>query len=100
MGASRERTIVNAPAIDAWFSGLWPLLQPRPFRQVRRPLHDVIFEIGIRDLAFRSLYPPAHGNAGFMNRIGIARNQRMPPVEIAAFGHELIAAARRQPVEG
>ena len=67
---------------------------------MRRPLHDVIFEVGIRDLVFRSLYPPAHGNTGFMNRIGIARNQGMPPVEIAAFGHKLVAAARRQPIEG
>src|SRR5262249_15611590 len=35
-----------------------------------------------------------------MNGVGIARDQRMPPIEVAALGHEAVAAARRQPVKG
>src|SRR5258705_10355716 len=72
LGASRESIIAAASSFGARFSGLWALFEPSSLRQVRRPLHDVIFEIGVRDLVLRSLHPPAHGNAGFMNRIGIA----------------------------
>src|SRR6202140_4171558 len=102
MGASRESTIAIAQfyQTSAGFSGLWPLFETCPLWQVRRPLHDMIFEVSVRDLALRSLHPPAHGNAGFVNRIGIARNKRVPPVEIAALRHELVAATRRQPVQG
>src|SRR5258706_13780766 len=100
MGASRESIIAAASSIGAGFSGLWPLFEPSPLRQGRRPLHDMIFEIGVRDLVLRSLHPAAPRNAGLMNRIGIARNQGMPPVEIPALGHELVAPARRQPVCG
>src|SRR6476646_11136865 len=100
MGAARERTIGGGSSIGRRSSGLWPLFEARPLRQMRRPLHDVIFEIGVRDLVLRSLHPAAHGNAGFMNGVGIARNQGMPPVEIAALGHEPVAAARWQPVAG
>src|SRR5258707_8961062 len=72
MGASRESSIAAASSVGARFSGLWPLFETRPFWQVRRPLHDVIFEVGVRDLVLRSLHPPAHGDAGFVNSIGIA----------------------------
>src|SRR5437762_12513010 len=95
MGASRESTIATASSIGARFSGLWPLFDTRPFWQVRRPLHDMIFEVGVRDLVLRSLHPPPHGDAGFVNRIGIACNQGMPPVQIASVRYELVAAARR-----
>src|SRR6202012_6034878 len=80
------------------FSGFWPLFEPRPLRQQRRPLHDVILEIGIRDLVLGALHPSAHGNAGLMHGVGIARHQRMPPIEIAALGDQFVAAAWRQPV--
>src|ERR1700722_6875654 len=68
-----------------------PLLAPRALWQQRRPLHDVVFEIGVGDFVLGSLHPPAHGDAGFMHRVGIARNQRMPPIEVAALGHEPVA---------
>ncbi len=35
-----------------------------------------------------------------MNRVRVAGDQRMPPVQIAPFGNELVAAAWRQPVQG
>jgi len=81
-------------------SGSGPFFQSRPFRQQRRPLHDVILEVGVSDLGFSSLHPPAHGNAGFMHRIRIAGNQRMPPIEITALGDQLVTATGRQPVQG
>src|SRR5260370_16710013 len=85
MGASRESTIAAASSISARFSGLWPLFEPSPLPQARRPLHDVIFEIAVRDLVLRSLHPPAHRNARFMNPIGIARTQALPPLHSAPF---------------
>src|SRR5258708_23807665 len=98
MGASRESTIAAASSIGARSSGFWALFEPRPLRQVRRPLHDVIFEIGVRDLVLRSIHPPAHGNATIMNRIGIARNHGMTPINIPALWHHLVVATRLQPV--
>jgi len=35
-----------------------------------------------------------------MHGVGITRDQRMPPIEIAALGDQFVAAARRQPVQG
>ena len=81
-------------------SGLRALLQPRPLRQQDRPAHDMVLEIGVGDVVLGSLHPAAHGNAGLMNRVGIARYQRMPPIEVAPLGDEAVAAARRQPVQG
>src|SRR5215203_712013 len=81
-------------------SGFRPLLQPRPLRQQGRPLHDVVLEILIGDLVLGALHPAADGNPGFMHGIGITRNQRMPPVEIASLRDQLVTAARRQPVQG
>src|SRR5260370_559959 len=55
---------------------------------------------GGADLALGALSPPGHGDARFRHRSGIARNQGMPPIEIAALGDEPVTAARRQPVQG
>ena len=107
MGASRSATILAselpAERVSAECgvpSRLRPLLQPRPLGQERRPAHDVVLEIGLRDLVLGSLHPAADGNAGLMHRVGVARDQRMPPIEVASLGHQAVAAARRQPVEG
>src|ERR1700744_396291 len=59
----------------------------------------MIFEIFVGDLVFGSLYASAHGNAGLVNRIGVTRNQRMPPIEITTFRYQAITAAWRQPVQ-
>src|ERR1700686_595131 len=99
MGVSREGTIPTAPSIGV-VSGLWRLFEAGPLRQMRGPLHDVIFEVGVRDLVLRSLHPPAHGNPGLVNGVGIARNKRMPPIEIAALGYDLLAAIWLEPVQG
>ena len=72
MGASRESTIAAASSFGARFSGLWALFEPSSLRQVRRPLHDVIFEIGVGDFVLVALYPAPHRHPGFMNGIGIA----------------------------
>src|SRR5215510_3782932 len=79
---------------------LWRPLQLCPFRQQLWPLHNVVLQIVVGNLAFRALHAPTHGDASFMHGVGIARDQRMPPIEIAAFGDETIATARRQPAEG
>ena len=47
-----------------------------------------------------ALHPAAHGDAGLMHGVGIAGDQRVPPIEVASLGNELVAAARRQPVQG
>ena len=63
-------------------------------------MHNVVFEVGIGDLVLGALHPAAHGNAGFMHGVGITRDQRVPPIEIASLGNQLVAAAWRQPVQG
>ena len=50
---------------------------------------------GHRALAGRD--PPAHGDAGLMHGLRIAGDERMPPIEVAALGHEPIGAGGRQP---
>ena len=44
-------------------------------------------------------HPAAHGNAGLMNGVGIAGDERMPPGEIAALSEYAIGAGFRQPAE-
>jgi hypothetical protein len=63
-------------------------------------LHDVVLEIFIGDLVLGALHPAAHGDAGLVHGIGIAGDQRVPPIEVASVRDELVAAARRQPVQG
>ena len=79
-------------------SGLWPLLETRPLRQQHRPLRCDL-RGGVRDLALRSLHPPAYRDTGLVNGIRIARNKRMPPIEIAALRHQPVPATWRQPVQ-
>src|ERR1700753_183348 len=82
------------------FSGLWPFFEPRPLRQLGGPLHDMILEVGVGDLVLGTLDAAADGNAGLMHGIGIARNQRVPPIKVAALRPERGLATRRQPVQG
>src|SRR4051812_34802316 len=94
--AAKSRARAASPAVvQAAPNSAGPLLPPRALRQQRRPLHDVVFEVGIGNLGLGALNAAAHGDAGFVHRVRIAGDQRMPPVEIAAFGDEAIAAARR-----
>src|ERR1700735_1795475 len=55
--------------------GFRPLFQPGPLRQQRRPLHDVILEIGVGNVVLGALHPAAHGNAGLVHGVGIAGYQ-------------------------
>ena len=41
----------------------------------------------------------ANGDTGLMDRLGIARNQRMPPVEVLALVDQTVGAGRRQPFQ-
>src|SRR4051794_19031602 len=47
-------------------------LQAGPFRQLRRPLHDVVLELIVRDLHLAAFDPSAYGDAGLMHGVGIA----------------------------
>src|SRR3954464_6335749 len=64
------------------------------FGQSHWPAHDVILELVVGDLVLAGPNLAAHRHAGCMHRVGIARNQRMPPIEIMAIGHQAIAAGR------
>jgi hypothetical protein len=52
----------------------------------------MIFEVFVRDLVFTALHPTANRDAGFVNRIGIARNERVPPIEVATLCHQAVGA--------
>src|SRR6266545_3089371 len=96
-GCLRVSVIDQRNSFRRLCSGFRPLLQPRPVRQQCRPLHDVVLQILIGDLVLGTLHPPAHGNSGFMHGIGVAGNQRVPPVEVTPLRDQFVAAARRQP---
>src|SRR5882672_4905283 len=68
-----------------------------PFGQLHRPAYDAVLEILVGDLVLAGPDLAAHRHAGRMHRVGVARDQRMPPIEIMPIGHQAIAAGRRQP---
>ena len=69
----------------------------RRLRQFQRPAHDVVFEILVGHVLLSRADPAAHRDAGRMHGLGIARDQRMPPIKVPALGQEHIGAGRRQP---
>jgi hypothetical protein len=95
MGAFRKLPSQSRDKCNQHGSGGRSLPRSRPLRQSPRPLHDVILKIGLCDLVLTPSHPAAHGNTGFMNRVGITGNQGMPPIEIASLSHQPVCAARR-----
>src|SRR5215470_3061465 len=73
---------------------LYPL---GPFGQPHRPAHDAILEVVVGHLVLAGPHLAAHRHAGRMHRVGVARDQRMPPIEIMSIGHQAIATGWRQP---
>src|SRR5262245_6270901 len=72
---------------------------PRRLRHAQRPIHDAVLKIVVRDFVLARADAPAHRDPGLVNGFGIARNERVPPVEIASLGQKAIGAARRQPYD-
>src|SRR5262249_52775919 len=68
-----------------------------PFGQPHWPTHDAILEVFVGNLVLSSTNLAAHGHAGRMHGVGVARDQWMPPIEVVSVGHQAIAAGRRQP---
>jgi len=64
-----------------------------------RGAHHAVLEIGVRDLILARADAPAHRDPGLMHGLGVARNERVPPVEIASVGQKAIGATRRQPYD-
>ena len=59
----------------------------------------MVLELGVRDGILGALDPPTHRDSGFMHRIRIAGDQRVPPIEVTALRDQFVAATRRQPVQ-
>lgn len=59
---------------------------------------QIVSDLVLRNTCFGPC-PGAHGDTGLMNRIGVARDQRMPPLKILAFSHEPVGATCRQPAK-
>lgn len=57
----------------------------------------MLLELVVGHVLFRQRHASAHGDAGCVHRVGIARHQRVPPVQVAAVGEEPVGAGRRQP---
>src|SRR5215470_1989188 len=70
---------------------------PRGLRHARRPAHDAALEIVVRDLVLARADAPAHRDPGLVHGLGVARNEWVPPVEVASLGQKAIGATRRQP---
>src|SRR5262249_13419521 len=72
---------------------------PRRLRHAKRPAHNTALEIVVRDLVLARADAPAHRDPGLMHGLGVTRNERVPPVEIASVGQKAIGATRRQPYD-
>src|SRR5262245_51679980 len=66
-----------------------------PFRQPHRPAHDAILEVLVGHLVLAGPDLAAHRHTGRMHGVRVARDQRMPPIEIMAIGHQAIATGWR-----
>jgi len=55
----------------------------------------MIFQIGVVDVVLAGGHAAPDRHTGFVNSVGTAGDQRMPPVEITPLGDQAIAAARR-----
>src|ERR1700722_17395640 len=71
----------------------------RALRQPDRPAHDVVLQLVVGHVGLAALQAAAHRDAGAVHGLGIARHQRVPPIEILALFDKPIGAARRQPAE-
>src|SRR5689334_14845003 len=60
------------------------------------PVDDMIFEVARRALRDGAA---ADRDARLVHGLGIARDQRMPPIQVATLRHQPVAAGLRQPVE-
>src|SRR6266446_7168649 len=72
---------------------------PCGLRHARRPAHDAALEIVVRDLVLARADAPAHRDSRLVHGLGVARNEWVPPVEVASLGQKAIGAARRQPYD-
>src|SRR5580692_6235152 len=59
---------------------------PRRFGQFLRPAHDVILKILVRHGLLGRAHAAPYRDTGGMNGFGVARDQRVPPVEVPALG--------------
>src|SRR5215813_1175474 len=75
------------------------LLLLRRLRHAQRPAYDVILKIGVGDLILAGADAPAHRNPRLVHGLGIARNEWVPPVEVASLGQKAIGATGRQPYD-
>src|SRR5215470_2578727 len=75
------------------------LLLPRRLRHAQRPAYDAILKIGIGNLILAGADAPAHRNPRLVHGLGIARNEWVPPVEVASLGQKAIGATGRQPYD-
>src|SRR5712692_6275247 len=66
----------------------------RRLRHPHRPAHDPVLELLVLDLVLAGADPTAHGNPGGVHGLGIAGDQRMPPVKVAAVGQQAVGAGR------
>src|ERR1700682_2310993 len=74
-----------------------PPLRPGSFWNLARPSDDPLFQLRVRQLRLAGADAAAHRDAGRMHGFGIAGDERVPPVKIAAVGDEAVGAGRRQP---
>ena len=72
-------------------------LPPPPLGPPDRPAHYAVLELVVRHVVLPGADAAAHRDAGLVHGLGVAGDQRVPPVEVVAVGHQPVAAGRRQP---
>src|SRR5215471_21863862 len=71
-----------------WLAGARPVA--RAFGNTQWPRHEVVFEFPVGHRVLERKDPAAHGDAGGVHAVAIIRDERMPPIEIAALGNQPI----------
>src|SRR5262249_48388709 len=67
----------------------------RGLRNSERPAHDPVFQVLVRNIILAGADLAANRDAGVVDAVGIARDERVPPIEVAAIGQQTVAASRR-----
>src|SRR4029077_17607824 len=71
----------------------------RPLRPFARPGHDVFGELVLRQRVLVRVDARAPRDAGRVHALGVVRDQRVPPVEVAARRDQAVGAGGGEPVQ-
>jgi len=74
-------------------------LPARALAPASRPIDDAVFERFVGHVVFGIAHASAHRDARLVHGVGIARDERMPPVKVLALVELAVGAGGRQPFD-